>query len=101
MSCESVSTKPHSAERAREFIADVNWTFAKTMVALHPSRVHRRARRGRGRFSAFVTLVRSGPIRRYRGGRYHCVTDEFDYFLAHASDAGWLCRYRTVCTAIR
>jgi hypothetical protein len=36
-------------------------------------------------FDRFVAFVRSGPIRRCRGGRYHCVTvDEWDYWLTHA-----------------
>jgi phosphoglycolate phosphatase-like HAD superfamily hydrolase len=36
-------------------------------------------------------LSARGRFRRYRGGRYHCVTvDEFDYFLTHAGDAGWI-----------
>jgi hypothetical protein len=26
-------------------------------------------------FDRFVAFVRSGPIRRYRCGRYHCVTE--------------------------
>jgi hypothetical protein len=42
-------------------------------------------------FTSFVALVRSGPIRRYRAGRYHCVTvDEHDYWLTHAGSDGWI-----------
>ena len=42
-------------------------------------------------FDAFVAFVRSGPIRRYRGGRYHCVTvDGFDYWLTHGGADGWI-----------
>jgi hypothetical protein len=42
-------------------------------------------------FSAFVAFVHGGPIRRYRGGGYHCVTvDDRDYFLTHAGDARWI-----------
>ena len=42
-------------------------------------------------FDAFVAFVRTGPIRRYWGGRYFCVTiDEYDYWLTHGGDAGWI-----------
>jgi hypothetical protein len=42
-------------------------------------------------FTDFVSFVRSGPIRRYRGGRYHCVTvDGWDYWLTHAGAGGWI-----------
>lgn len=42
-------------------------------------------------FDAFVAFVRSGPIRRYRGGRYFCVeVDDMTYFLTHAGAAGYI-----------
>jgi hypothetical protein len=42
-------------------------------------------------FTAFVAFVRSGPIRRYRGGRYHCVeVDQWAYWLTHAGTGGWI-----------
>jgi hypothetical protein len=75
----------------RRFIASVDWTFAKTMAHYNPHEyVVERAERG-DEFAAFVAFVRSGPIRRYRRGRYHVVTvDDHDYFLTHAGDAGWI-----------
>jgi hypothetical protein len=72
------------------FIRSVGWRFAKTMAHYNPHwYVVERDHRGAG-FDAFVAFVRSGPIRRYKAGRYHCVTvDEWDYFLTHAGeDAG-------------
>ena len=75
----------------RSFIASVEWVFARTMAHYNPHEyIVQKNHRGEA-FDAFVAFVRSGPIRRYRGGRYHCVTvDEFDYFLTYARDAGWL-----------
>ena len=75
----------------RPFIASVEWVFAKTMAHYNPHEyVVERDHRGEA-FDAFLALVRSGPIRRYRGGRYHCVTvDEHDYFLTHAGEDGWI-----------
>ncbi len=69
----------------------VEWRFAKTMAHYNPHwYVVERDHRGEA-FDAFVAFVRSGPIRRYRGGRYHCVTvDELDYFLTHAGSDGWI-----------
>jgi hypothetical protein len=75
----------------RPFIASVEWVFAKTMAHYNPHEyIVERNHRGEA-FDAFVAFVRSGPIRRYRGGRYFCLTVEgFDYFLTYAPDAGWL-----------
>jgi hypothetical protein len=79
-------------ERARAFIASVEWTFAKTRARYNPHHYHGpESRHGGPEFSAFVAFVRQAPIRRWRGGRYHCLTvDERDYFLTHAGAAGWI-----------
>jgi hypothetical protein len=74
------------------FIASFEWVFAKTMAHYNPHEyIVQRDYRGEA-FDAFVAFVRSGPIRRYKGGgRYFFVTVEgFDYFLTYAPDAGWL-----------
>jgi hypothetical protein len=75
----------------RDFIASVPWRFAKTMAHYNPHwYVVEREHRGEA-FDAFVAFVRSGPIRRYRSGRYHCVTvDGFDYWLTHGGADGWI-----------
>jgi hypothetical protein len=75
----------------RDFIASVPWRFARTMASYNPGwYVVERDHRGEA-FDAFVVFVRSGPIRRYRGGRYHCVTVEgFDYWLTHGGSGGWI-----------
>jgi hypothetical protein len=75
----------------RPFIASVEWVFARTMAHCNPHwYVVERDHRGEA-FSAFVTFVRSGSIRRDKGRRYFCVTvDEWDYFLTHAGAAGWI-----------
>ena len=64
----------------RTLIDSVEWRFAKTMAHYNPHwYVVERENRGKA-FEDFVVFVRSGPIRRYRGGRYHCVTvDGWDY----------------------
>jgi hypothetical protein len=74
-----------------QFIHSVEWRFAKTMAHYNPHwYVVERDHRGAA-FDAFIAFVRSGPIRRYKGGRYHCVTvDEWDYFLTHAGEDGWI-----------
>jgi hypothetical protein len=45
-----------------------------------------------------VDFVRTGPVRRYRGGRYLSVTvDEWAYWLTHAGPDGWIInRKRTI-----
>jgi hypothetical protein len=75
----------------RPFIDSVEWRFAKTMAHYNPHwYVVERDHRGKA-FDDFVAFVRSGPIRRYKGGRYHCVSvDEWDYFLTHAGGDGWI-----------
>ena len=75
----------------RTFIESVEWRFAKTMAHYNPHwYVVERDHRGKA-IDDFVAFVRSGPIRRYSGGRYHCVTvDEWDYFLTHAGSDGWI-----------
>jgi hypothetical protein len=75
----------------RPFIASVEWVFAKTMAHYNPHEyIVERNHRGEA-FDAFVAFVRSGPIRRYRGGRYHCVEiDEWAYWLTHAVSDGWI-----------
>ena len=75
----------------RGFIASVEWRFAKTMAHYNPHwYVVERDARG-PEFTDFVAFVRSGPIRRYGGGRYHCVTvGGWDYWLTHAGADGWI-----------
>ena len=74
---------------ARSFIGSVEWVFAKRMAHYNPHEyIVQRNYRGEA-FDAFLAFVRSGPIRRYRGGRYHCATfDGFDYFLTYAPRRG-------------
>jgi hypothetical protein len=75
----------------RPFIASVPWVFARTMAHYNPHEYIVESRHRGEAFDAFVAFVRTGAIRRYRGGRYHCVTVEgFDYFLTYVPDAGWL-----------
>jgi hypothetical protein len=84
----------------RRFIAGVDWIFAKTMAHYNPHEYVVERVEGGNDFTAFVAFVRSGPIRRYRGGRYHCVTvDDHDYFLTHAGDAGWIVNRKPTATA--
>jgi hypothetical protein len=80
-----------SLDDARRFIASVEWQFAKTMAHYNPHwYVVERDNAGPG-FTAFVTFVRSAPIRRYKGGRYHCVEiDHWTYWLTHAGSDGWI-----------
>jgi hypothetical protein len=76
---------------AREFVASANWVFAKTMAAYNPHHYIVERAAGGPAFSAFVALVRSAPIRRYRGGRYHAFElDGHTYWLTHAGAAGWI-----------
>ena len=82
-----------TAERfdPRGFIASVEWRFAKTMAHYNPHWYVVERDAGGPEFTDFVAFVRSGPIRRYRGGRYHCVTvDGWDYWLTHAGADGWI-----------
>jgi hypothetical protein len=59
----------------REFIATARWLFAKTMAAYNPHWYVVEREEAGPLFDRFVAFVRSGPIRRYRCGRYHCVTE--------------------------
>jgi hypothetical protein len=78
-------------DQARAFIASRSWVFARTMAHYNPHEYLVAARHGGPDFDAFVELVRQAPIRRWRGGRYHCLTvDEHDYWLTHAGAAGWI-----------
>jgi hypothetical protein len=52
----------YSLERAREFIAGVQWTFAKTMAHYNPHEYIVERVEGGDEFTAFVAFVRSGPI---------------------------------------
>lgn len=80
-----------ATDDARRFIDRVDWVFAKTMAHYDPHEYVVERVEGGPDFTVFVELVRSTPIRRYRGGRYHCLTvDEHDYWLTHAGAAGWL-----------
>jgi hypothetical protein len=46
---------------------------------------------GGAEFDACVAHVRQAPVRRWRGGRYLCLTvDDHDYWLTHAGAAGWI-----------
>jgi hypothetical protein len=75
----------------RRFIASVDWRFAKTMAHYNPHWYVVERDNAGPEFTDFVAFVRSGPIRRYRGGRYHCVTvDGWDYWLTHAGADGWI-----------
>jgi hypothetical protein len=75
----------------RRFIVSVEWRFAKTMAHYNPHWYVVEHSAGGPEFTDFVAFVRSGPIRRYRGGRYHCVTvDDWDYWLTHAGADGWI-----------
>jgi hypothetical protein len=80
-----------SLDDARRFIGSVEWPFAKTMAHYNPHwYVVERDNAGPD-FTAFVALVRSGPIRRYKGGRYHSVEiDQCTYWLTHAGSDGWI-----------
>jgi hypothetical protein len=85
------TTARASLKEAREFVASANWVFAKTMAAYNPHHYIVERDEGGPALSAFVALVRSAPIRRYRGGRYHSLElDGFTYFLTHAGAAGWI-----------
>jgi hypothetical protein len=74
---------------ARAFIASVRWTFARTRAAFNPHEYVTPRDAGEPEFSRFVELIRSSPIRRWRGGRYHClsVDDGFDYWVTRAGGA--------------
>ena len=75
----------------RPFIGSVEWVFAKTMAHYNPHWYVVERKFGGPDFTAFVDFIRSGPIRRYYGGRYHCVSvDGFDYWLTHAGPDGWI-----------
>jgi hypothetical protein len=80
-----------SLNEVREFVASAKWVFAKTMAAYNPHHYIVERDEGGPAFSAFVVLVRSSPIRRYRGGRYHSLElDGYTYWLTHAGAAGWI-----------
>ena len=69
-----------SLDEARAFIASVTWVFAKTRAEFNPHEYVVERTEGGQPFTAFVELIRLTPIRRWRGGRYHCLTvDEHDY----------------------
>jgi hypothetical protein len=89
MANQATSVTPSEDYDPSQFIRSVEWRFAKTMAHYNPHwYVVERDHRGAA-FDAFVAFVRSGPIRRYKGGRYHCATvDEWDYFLTRARTAG-------------
>ena len=79
------------SDEARAFIASVTWVFAKTRAEFNPHEYVVERTEGGQPFTAFVALIRSTPIRRWRGGRYHCLTvDEHDYWLTHGAAAGWI-----------
>jgi hypothetical protein len=78
-----------SLDDARRFIVAVEWRFAKTMAHYNPHWYVVERDNAEPEFTAFVAFVRSGPIRRYRGGRYHCVeVDQWAYWLTHAGSGG-------------
>ncbi len=82
---------PQPGDEQRRFIAAAKWVFAKTMAHYNPHEYVVERVEGGPLFDAFVAFVRTGPIRRYRGGRYFCVTvDEYDYWLTHGGGDGWL-----------
>jgi hypothetical protein len=88
---ETMTPTHSSLEAARRFIASVEWRFAKTMAHYNPHWYVVDRDASGPEFTDFVAIVRSGPIRRYRGGRYHCVTvDGWDYWLTHAGADGWI-----------
>jgi hypothetical protein len=75
----------------RRFIDSVEWRFAKTMAHYNPHWYVVERNAGGPEFTDFVAFIRAGPIHRYRGGRYHCVTvDDWDYWLTHAGADGWI-----------
>ena len=75
---------PQPGDEQRQFIAAAKWVFAKTMAHYNPHEYVVERVEGGPLFDAFVAFVRTGPIRRFRGGRYFCVTvDEYDYWLTH------------------
>jgi hypothetical protein len=75
----------------RRFIDSVEWRFAKTMAHYNPRWYVVERNAGGPEFTDFVAFIRAGPIHRYRGGRYHCVTvDDWDYWLTHAGADGWI-----------
>ncbi len=75
----------------RTFIESAEWRFAKTMAHYNPHWYVVERDAGGKAFSAFVDFVRTGPVRRYRGGRYVWVTvGEWDYWLTHAGRDGWI-----------
>jgi hypothetical protein len=73
----------------RQFIAGVEWRFAKTMAHYNPHwYVVERDNRSDA-FAAFVELIENGEVRMYRGHPYNHVTvDGWDYWLTRADDAG-------------
>ena len=82
---------PQPGDEQRQFIAEAKWVFAKTMAHYNPHEYVVERVEGGQLFDEFVAFVRTGPIRRYWGGRYFCVTiDEYDYWLTHGGDAGWI-----------
>jgi hypothetical protein len=88
---EAAEIATTSLDEARAFIASVTWVFAKTRAEFNPHEYAVERTEGGPPFAAFVELVRSTPIRRWRGGRYHCLTvDDHDYWLTHGGAAGWI-----------
>ena len=87
--------RPYSLERARAFIASVAWTFAKTR-ATNSHWYIRQIDVAGVEFDAFVAAIRATPIRRWHGGRFHCLTvvdasgDSFDYWCTWVHPGGWI-----------
>lgn len=76
-------------EQARAYVSSVRWTFARTRARTNPHHYIIERVEGGPEFSAFVELIRAAPIRRWRGGRYHCLTiDQRDYWITNAGSAG-------------
>ena len=74
---------PSALERARAFIGSVGWTFAKTRARYNPHHYIIERVEGGPEFDHLVALIRSTPIRRWRGGRYHCLDHRVARLLAH------------------
>ena len=97
---EELLAMPTADEASQRFVNSADWRFAKTMAHYNPHWYVVERDAGGEAFSAFVEFVRTGPVRRYRGGRYLCVTvGEWDYWLTHAGPDGWIINRKRTCEA--
>lgn len=76
----------------REFIASVEWRFAKTMAHYNPHWYVVQRDVGGPLFDAFVAYIQASPkVRRYAGRQYHYVeVAQQTYWLTWGGGARWI-----------